>query len=188
MSAAPALALVPRRMSLFELVRDQDNIAELVFALEDADELTPELADELQRLLIDAVAGTRAKVDRCSSVLQRFESAEASALEEAARLAKRAAQFKRNRERLELTILAVLETSKLDKIDGETATLARRRNPAKVIVVDESEIPLDFWRSPPIPPVPADVPDKKLIAAALKSDPASVPGARLETSFRLVRS
>lgn len=189
MSAA-ALSLVPRRLSLslFELVADVDNITGLVFSLDDAGEMTPEIEEQLQHALIAAVSGTRAKVDRTAAVLERFESAQASALAESARLATRAASFARYRERLETYVLCTLEASKLDKLEGDTSTLARRKNPAKVQIDDENAVPADFWRYPEPPPAPPPVVDKKLVGAALKAKPDSVAGCRLVQGYRLVRS
>lgn len=186
--SASALALVPKRISLFELIADVDSITELVFALDDAGEMTPEIEEQLQTALVSAIAGTRAKVDRTASVIATFEAAEASASAEVARLSKRAAAFKRNRERLETFVLATLAASRLDKIDGETSTLSRRKNPAKVRIDCEQSIPFDFLRFPEQPPPPPAVPDKKLIAAALKANPDAVPGAVLVQEYRLVRS
>lgn len=187
MSAA-ALKLVPKRMSLFEHVADVENIADIVDALDRRDELTPELADNLQRALITAIQGTKAKVDRCASVICSFEAAEASASAEADRLKERAARLRRQREHLELNVLAVLEASGIDKIDGETSTLARRKNPAKVQIDCEQSIPWEFMRLPKPQPEPQPAPDKAAIAAALKAKPDSVPGCRLESSYRLARS
>jgi len=188
MSAA-ALTLVPRRMSLFEHVADVESIADLVDSLDRAGELTPEITDQLQAALIAAVAGTKSKVDRCASVLCAFETAEAAAEAEIGRLTKRAAKMKRQREYLERTCLAVLDASKLDAIDGNTSTIARHKLPPKVEITDENAIPVDFLRWPDPPPPPNSAPDKKLIAAALKRDPASVPGARLAPrTYKLVRS
>jgi hypothetical protein len=186
--SAAALALVPKRFSLLELVADVDNITALVFALDDAGEMTPEIEEELQKALLSAIVGTKAKVDRTASVIATFEAAEAAADAEVARLEKRAAAFKRNRERLELYVLSVLSASKLDKLEGDTATLARRKNPGKVEIRDERVLPAAFWRFPEPPPPPAPSVDKKAIAVALKRDPDAVPGAALVQDYRLVRS
>jgi hypothetical protein len=62
--AAQALALVPKRMSLYELIRDVEGIADLVEALDAADELTEEASAQLSEALCLAIAGTKDKVDR----------------------------------------------------------------------------------------------------------------------------
>jgi Siphovirus Gp157 len=174
-------------MSLWENVADVESIADLIDALDRRDELTPELAEQLQHALIKAIAGTKAKVDRCASVLCTFEMAEASARAEAARLTKRADRFERQREHLEANVLAVLSASQLDKLEGETSTLSRRKNPPKVVIDCEAAVPFEFMAFPEQPPPPPPVPDRKLIAAALKAKRA-VGGCRLEQGVRLVRS
>lgn len=167
--SASALALVPKRFSLYEHVRDVDGIADMVEALDAEDELTPEIAERLSAELCAAIAGTKSKIDRTTSVLMQFQAAEAAAKEERDRLDVRAKYFARQRERLELYCLAVLAASGRDRIDGDTSAIARRRNPPKVEVFDPSAIPSEFMRLPEPPPPPAAVPDKKALAAALKS-------------------
>ena len=184
------LSVVPKRSrSLFDHVRDVDGIAELLDSLDRAGELTQEITEQLQEALIVAVAGTRAKVDRCAGVLCNFEAAEASARAEIERLTKRAAKFRRQREYLETVCLAVLDQSNLDVIDGETASIARHKLPLKVLIEDEPSIPVEFLRWPDPIPDPGPEPDKKLIAAALKRDPTGVPGCRMAPrTYKLVRS
>lgn len=186
-AAAPVLTLVPKR-SLFAHVAEVEDLASLVDALDRANELTPEAAEELSAALCASIAGTKAKVDRTCAVLAAFDAAESAAKTERDRLDARVKYFARQTERLSDYVLAVLSASQLDKIDGMTATLARRKNPPKVLIDDDDAIPFEFLRFPPVPPEPPPVPDKAAIAKALKLDPASVSGARLETSYRLQRS
>lgn len=183
-ASASALALVPKRMSLYEHVRDVEGIADLVEALDAAEELTPEVSEQLSHALIDAIAGTKDKIDRTTSVLAQFEQAEAAAKAERDRLDRRVKYFARQRERLEEYVLAVLTASKLPKIDGNTSSVAVRKNPPRLVIDDASEIPWDYMTLPE-PPDPA--PDNAAIKAALKGG-AAVPGCRLVQTNRLVRS
>lgn len=190
MSAAPTSlpgpVLVPKR-SLFAHVAEVEDIANAVDQL--GDELTPEAAEMLSAALCASIAGTKEKVDRTAAVLAAFEAAEAAAIAERSRLDLRARRFHLMTERLENYVLAVLTASNLDKIDGHTSTLARRKNPPKVVIDDEAVIPWDFMRCPEPEPEPEAVPDKAAIAKALKVDPESVPGARMQGGgYRLVRS
>lgn len=187
--SARALQLVPAApsLSLYQLVADVDNIAALVDALDQDGELTPDLVEQLQRDLIAAIAGTKQKVDRTAGVLASFEMAEASANTEIARLEKRAARFKRMKASLDSYVLSILDASKLDKLDGETSTLARRKNPPSVVVDDEAAVPTDFLRWPEPRPDPPPAPDKALIKKALAGG-ADVAGCRLVATARLVRS
>jgi hypothetical protein len=174
----------PRRRSLREHVNLVDYIACTIEALDD-EELTDEVRDELSQQLLEAMAGTREKVDSTSRVLAMFESLQAGAKAERERLQKREAYFARQIDRLELHVLAILTASRLDKIEGETSTLARRKNPPYVVIVDEDQIPAEFLRTPP---PPAAVPDKTAIKKAIAAG-VHVSGARLNNdSFRLVRS
>jgi hypothetical protein len=188
MSAAPQLTLVPpARRSLRALVGTVEGIADAIEVLDDGT-LDDQTRDELSAQLIEALCGTRSKVDRTASTLAMFEHLEAAATAERKRLDERAAFYGRQRERLETYVLAVLDASKLDRIDGETSSLQRKKNPPKVVIDEAALIPWDYMRMPPEVEPPPPEPDKKLIAAALKADPASVPGCRLTQGARLVRS
>ena len=113
-----------------------------------------------------------------------FEGLEASAEKEIERLAKRVERYQKQRERLETYVLAVLTASKLDRIEGDTSTLAKRLNPPKVVIEDGATFGHEFTRYPPAPP---PEPDKAAIAKALKAK-RKVAGAHLEQKLRLVRS
>ena len=183
MSAAPVLALVPKRPRLVDYLDDVESILDTLDGLEDGDD---EARDALSAMLIDKIAGTRAKTDSTARVLASLEAAEAAALAERARLDTRAKYFARQQQRLTDYLLAVLDASKLDKLDGDVSTLARRRNPARVVIDSEAEIPWEYMRLPDPPPVPDAVPDKAALKQALKDGP--VNGCRLLQSYRLVRS
>lgn len=180
------LTIVPRR-SLGALVGGVEAIADAIEALDD-ETMTPELRDSLSEQLVEALAGTKKKVDSTSAVLAMFESLEAAAKAERERLEKREAYYARQTERLSTYVLAVLTASKLDKIDGETSTLAKRMNPPSVrIDVDVATLPAEFVRyaAPPPPPPPAA--DKVGLKRALTAGRV-IDGVRLERSARLVRS
>lgn len=181
--ATPALALVPKR-SLRALVEGVEAIAGAVEALDD-DEMTPALRDALSEQLIGALAGTRKKVDDTARVIAMFEALNAAAIAERDRLDRRAAYYARQVERIEIYVMAVLTASNLDKIDGETSALARRKNPASVEIVDTASIPREYFRHKPAPP---PEPDKTSIIRDLKKQ-RDVPGARIApVTYRLVRS
>lgn len=180
--AAPALMLVPLP-SLKERVLEVERLASTVEALDDAGDLTPENYEALQAELCSAIAGTREKVDRTAAVLAYFEAAALAARAERDRLASRAQYFERQTARLEAYVLAVLDASKLAKIDGVTSTLAKRFNPESVVIEDGTVLAPEFLR---VPPPPAPSPDKTAIKAAIKAGVA-VPGCSLERGVRLVR-
>jgi hypothetical protein len=178
---APALTLVPKR-SLRDHIEGVDLILEALDQL-DGENLSEERTLELSTDLISALAGTREKVDNVSRCIAMFDGLEASAAAENERLKKRAATFARQRQRLIDYTLATMEASKLPKLEGNTSTLALRKNPPSVRIDDETAIPRTYFRFP----VPPPVVDKAAIARDLKAL-REVPGARLVTSNRLVRS
>jgi hypothetical protein len=183
MSAA-ALAIVPARMTLAEHLADTDRIVELVEMLDEAEELTPARREELQIALVEAIAGTRQKIDDTCRALASFEAAIAAARAEEQRLKTRREYCERQRQRLSDYALAVLSASGLDRIDGQISSLAVRLNPPSVEIADGAELPAAYLR---VPPPPAPVPDKTAIARALKAGEA-IAGCRLAQTRKLVRS
>ena len=180
--AAPATP--PARQSLRAHIDTVAAIADAIETLDD-DALDADQRAEIDRELLAAIAGTRAKVDRVTGVMAMFEGIEASAIAERDRLAKRAAYYARQRERLEAYVLRVMEGASLDRIDGETSALARRKNPPSVALDAGATFAAEFMR--PAPPPPPAAPDKAAIAKALKRGDA-VAGARLTQTVRLVRT
>jgi Siphovirus Gp157 len=171
-------------LSLVDRLDEVELIASTLEALDEG-ELAPELQAELEAELFAAIHGTKEKIDRTAGVLAAFEAAAAAARAEVERLEKRAAAFDRNHARLSSYVLGILQQLDGGKLDGHTASLARKLNPPSVAIDDAAAIPAEFKRTPP-PPAP--VPDKTAIKAALKLDANAVPGARLAQTARLVRS
>lgn len=92
----------------------------------------------------------------------------------------------------ELKRIAAIEKWLLDsmiacnfmKVEAPAFTISVQNNPQKVEVLDEKQIPGDYWSTPePKPPVAA--PNKRLILATLK-DGFDVPGCVMTQSARLV--
>jgi hypothetical protein len=180
--AAPRLAVVPKR-SLRDHVEGVDFICDTIESLDD-ETLTDEARDELSRMLIEALAGTRAKVDNVSAAMATWESLEAGAKREIERLDARRARFARMRENLELHVMAIMEASQLAKLEGNVATLARRKNPPSVAIADPAAVPAGYLRTPP---APKPAPDKTLIKSVLQGG-GEVPGCTLAQTWRLQRS
>ncbi len=181
-----AKEIAARRRSLREHVEGVEAIADTIEHLDD-EALSQGARDELSAALIEALAGTRRKVDAVASTLALFESLRMATAAERDRLARRVDFYARQSERLETFVLAILSASKLTRLDGETSTLMRRLNPPSVVVDDESAVPNEFLRWPPVPPEPPAIPEKAAIKNAILSGHA-VEGCRLERSARLVRS
>jgi hypothetical protein len=76
-----------------------------------------------------------------------------------------------------------METAEIQRIECPLFALTLKKNPPAVEVLDEKEVPAQFWVTPqPKPPEPRI--DKKSIAAAIKAGQA-IPGARLVQNTRL---
>jgi hypothetical protein len=180
-STATTLRIVPKR-SLRDHLEGVDLIIEAIEQL-DAENITEERKLELSTDLISALAGTRQKVDNVNSVIGMYEGLEASAAAEIERLKKRTATFARQRTRLQDYVIATMEASKLPKLEGNTSTLALRKNPPSVRIEDETAVPRAYFRFPLPPPVV----DKASIASDLKRG-VEIAGVRLVQTQRLVRS
>jgi hypothetical protein len=169
--------------SLRDRVMDLELLADTVEAL-DPDDLDPQLRDDLTRDVIDALAGTREKVDRTGEVLSYFEAAQLAAEREIERLTARKAHFARAQARLEKYVVGVIECSKFAKLEGHTTTLSVRQNPPSVVIAEGTILPERFMRQPP---TPAPVPDKSALKTSLRHG-ATIEGVTLVSSTRLVRS
>lgn len=78
-------------------------------------------------------------------------------------------------------LLSNMERTGISKIECPHFKISVRENPASVVIDMLPAIPADYLRQPDPPP---PLPDKKLIAQAIK-DGFQVPGAHLERSKRL---
>ena len=96
---------------------------------------------------------------------------------------RRNAELKRI-EAIESWLLQNMIACDFRKVECPAFTITVQNNPPKVEVLDEKQIPADYWRTPePKPPVAA--PDKKTILQALK-DGVDVPGCKIVQISRLV--
>jgi hypothetical protein len=180
----PAPAQERGGASLRDRVMDLELLADTVEALDNPDDLDPQLREELTRDVIAALAGTREKVDRTGEVLSYFEAAQLAAEREIERLTARKAHFARAQARLEGYVLSVLECSKFAKLEGTLTTFSTRQNPPSVVIAEGTVLPERFMRQPP---TPAPVPDKSALKTSLKHG-AVIEGCALVATTRLVRS
>jgi hypothetical protein len=80
-----------------------------------------------------------------------------------------------------------MTASKLERLDGETSSIALRKNPPSVrIDCDVLDLPAVFLRCPP-PVTPPGTADKAALKRALAAG-VEIEGVRLERTTRLVRS
>lgn len=98
-------------------------------------------------------------------------------------MARREAELNRI-DRIEKWLLTSMVACNYTKMECPAFTISVQKNPDKVEVVSEAEIPATYMRTPEPKPVLA-APDKKLILTDLKAG-KDVPGCRLTHSDRLV--
>lgn len=96
-------------------------------------------------------------------------------------MADRAAAIRKKSEHVKGYLLANMEHAKLQKIDSPYFVLSIRKNPASVVIDNESDVPPSFLT---IPEPPAPRLDKTKLKEALKNGQV-VPGAHLEQKTRL---
>lgn len=185
------LAVVPNklgndvapRVSLRRHIEGVEAIADTIEGLDD-ETLSAEDREELSAMLIDAIAGTKRKVDNTSNVLAMYEALEAGAKHEKERLAKRESFYARQIQRLTDYVIATMTASDIPKLEGETSTFALRKNPPSVVIEAGATFADEFMV---YPEAPAPRPDKDAIKRALKAE-REIAGASLVSSQRLVRS
>ena len=81
-------------------------------------------------------------------------------------------------------LLDNMQRAQIERIDCPMFSISIRKNPPSVDIFDALSIPNEYMFTPEPKPV-FTVPDKKLIAAAIKAG-AEIPGARLTQGVRLV--
>lgn len=171
------------RVSLRAHIEGVEAIADTIESLDD-ESLSDDERDELSAMLISAIAGTKRKVDATANVFAMFETLEAGAKAEKERLAKREAFYARQIARLTEYVTITMRTSSLDRLDGETSTLALRKNPPSVVIEPGARLDDEWLVYPDAPPPRAD---KAAIGRALKAG-FQIAGAALAQTTRLVRS
>lgn len=123
----------------------------------------------------------RDKVIAVACVIENM-AADAAAIEKAAASMKRRAdRLKGQAERLRAYLLVHMQATAAPPIQHHYFTVAVRKNPPHVEIVDLAKIPDDYKVFPEAPPPSAD---KTKILAALKAD-IDVPGAKIGRNNRL---
>jgi hypothetical protein len=131
-----------------------------------------------ETLLADSIAGETSLLEAIDQLLLTI--AESTGLAKGAQdaaqmLCARAARLERRAETARGVIEQALMIAELDKLERPTATLSLARRAAKLEVLEEADVPAEFWK-PGDPKL-----DKKALLAALK-DGRAVPGACLANS------
>jgi hypothetical protein len=138
-----------------------------------------------EQTLIDTLESIGGELEtKCMNtafVARNLEATAAQIKEAAKAMTERAKALENRAERIRKYLLDGLTLAQRDKIDTPYFRIKIALNPPSVQIADESLIP-DAYKTEPEPPKP--MPDKKLIAQALK-DGFEVPGCSLVRGRRL---
>ena len=164
MSAAPLLPIqTPARPpSLWDL---EDSLSALLETGEGG--VPEEVRDEYTRALAEAFHDARQKRDGVARFLRHLDHQIELGESEKARLTQRIAKLAQAKESLSGYVRAAMDRLGIRKLEGDLFTLSLRKNPDRVQVLNETDVPREFLRW--VPPIDGYwVPDKKAIAQALK--------------------
>jgi hypothetical protein len=172
MSRPPNLSLVE-----LELLDAMVGYAGLV----DNGEMTQDLADDILKSYVMAAESKR---DRLAEFVLDVEAHIKNKRDRAKDLKLEADSLSIGLERLCERTMDLMVSVGVENLDGKVYKIRRRKNPGKVIVLDESEIPFNLFRAVTPPPPPPPEVDKKAIADLWKSG-EQVPGTDFVVTHRL---
>jgi hypothetical protein len=142
-------------------------------------------SDIPEEVLQDTLEGLGGELQIKAQNVARFvlnQDAMAEAIENASAAMKvRAERLRKRNASLKSYLLMCMEGAGISRIESPEIVVAIKKNPASVVVFDESAIPPNLMTQKPAPP-PA--PDKTAIKELLKAG-TDVPGCRLEQGQRL---
>lgn len=175
-----AVIQMERTPTLYEI---NDELQVMYDTLDMLDERDPELATpraELEAKIDELVKVRLQKADSIAHTLTHWGSQVDMAAAEIKRLQSRKARFERHIERLEDCTIRAIELTGKRRIEGDTTTLALKKKPASVVILNDANIPLEYKVHVP----ETWNPSKDLIKKALK---AGVPVAGADLSEDNVR-
>ena len=141
-----------------------------------------ELDDATFNDTLEAISGDlEAKAMNTAFVAKNLEATAEQIKEHAKQMIERAKAMENRASRIRKYLLDGLELAGRDKIDTPYFKIKVALNPPSVVIADESLVPANY-KTDPLPPQP--VPDKKLIAQALK-DGFDIPGCSLVRGKRI---
>lgn len=121
------------------------------------------------------------KIEDYGFVIRDMEAFSEAIKAEEKRLSDRRKTQEAKVDRIKAWLLENMKACNIQKIECPAFTISVRTNPQKVVIDSEADIPKQFMVTPEPPPA---VPDKKLIATAIKSG-QDVSGCHLEQSHRI---
>lgn len=161
-------------LTLFEVAREFREVADKLIDL-DLDEQT--IRDTLE----GESGAITVKCQNVGFVIRNIEASVEAIKAAEAQMAARRKSAENRAKWLRTYLLDGMQFAGVEKIESPYFAITIKKNPPAVDVFDAAQVPADFMVTPE-PPPPA--PDKKAIAAALKSG-TDVPGCRLVQGFRV---
>lgn len=144
-----------------------------------------ELAPEAIRDTIEALEGElEEKLIACGYVVLNLESAAVAIKNAAIKQAVRAERLAKRAESLRAYMLFHAQCVNMKPIEHTDFVLKLVNNTPSVIIDNPALVPAEFMHTPEPEPPPQPVPDKKLLAVALKEG-KEVPGAHLFRGQRI---
>lgn len=158
----------------FELAAQYRRLAEMLAEQHDDPQLIADTLDSLSGPLDE-------RLENLAKMVRNVETAARGVEQTIAGLEARHAALSRASERGRKLIQELMQTARRDRVTTALFSMALRKNPPAVVIDREQDLPPQYLLQPQAPP---PVPDKKAIAAALKSG-TPVPGAHAEQRVRL---
>lgn len=174
MSAAPIIA-IDRNKSLFAIEDHLEALFDSLDLIEDP-ELRAQAESEIDLYLLAEVR----KVDSITNYISHCESQQAHAAEEIKRLQARKRTAERNQERVEASVMRVMNMWSMKKLEGRTSSLTLRACPPAVEVVDQTLVPPGYL----VTKVTESV--DKMAAKVHMAGGQTIPGLRLVTDRKSV--
>ena len=157
----------------FELAAQYRQLAEMLAEQHDDPQLIADTLDSLSGPLDE-------RLENLAKMVRNVETAARGVEQTIANLEARHAALSRASQRGRTLIQELMQTARRDKVTTALFSMALRKNPPAVVIDREQDLPPQYLLQPQAPPMP----DKKAIAAALKSG-TPVPGAHAEQRVRL---
>lgn len=162
-------------MNLYELVGER---LALQNKLESLNFDTDTIADTLE----GESTAIQEKIENYGFVIRNMEAFSDAIKSEEKRMSERSKAYDNKISRIKDWLKENMKRCDISKIECPAFTIALQKNPASVVIDDESLIPEGYKRLPEPPPL---TPNKTMIATAIKSG-LEIAGCRLEQSTRLV--
>lgn len=142
----------------------------------------PDADDAQLAVWLEACEGAlQEKATNIAMLVRNLESTAEAISAAEKRMAERRKALEGRADRIRAWVLGQMVTSGIRKIECPLFTLAVRANPPSVVIHDENDVPIQYWRQPEPPP---PKPDRKLILADIKQG-CVIEGCSVEQTQRL---